>query len=127
MDKFVKNYFSTLRYFFIHPYTLDLKPGFQVTFIKADQKSHSHIFWVFSVLLLIIYVIFSTILFFVRLPEYLVNKQFIHFTFHIMWIQGAVNILIHQIPSLKQGQDVVQLANGTMSLIDNLESSKFIS
>ncbi len=106
----------------IFPYKLNWGNGLQIKFSLKKRSVHFALY--LSVISLIATYFAVLVTSYIKLlPEYMSKKQYDKLAFHTMWMLCQGGTLNLQVPHLKAPQEVMQLANGTVELMHNLENS----
>lgn len=122
MESFLKKIFNLFSNLAIFPYKLHWENGLQIKFSLKKQGVHFALYLCVITLVAIYFAVLLTASI-KLLPEYMSKKQYDKLAFHTMWMLCQGGTLNLQVPHLKEPHDVMQLANGTVELMHNLENS----
>ncbi len=124
MESFLENNFKFYYNCLHFPYTLIWEPGLQIHFsLRKSRKQFKCWRIACTILLCHLVATWSTLIHF--LPKYFKNHEFDKLAFHSIWAVSTISVVYQELPHLRLSEDVMQLVNGNVGLLKNLEKCKF--
>lgn len=128
MEKFVWKYLKYGRYTLCHPYTVKMSFQSQGKSNKLNfSLNKSHVSYYLCHLNFFVFLVFTCwdiVLLATKWKGYQETQNYVHLTFHLLWIICALNGLTHHLPNSLGAIEVMQLNNGLIGLNQHLEKCK---
>lgn len=130
MDNFVGTYLQYGRYILCHPYKVHISVQGQTMSNKLILSSNkNHVLYYLchlNYLVCLAFILGDIVLLGLKWQEYQVTQNYVHMTFHLLWIICALNSITHHLPNYLGSFEVMQLNNGLLGLYQHLEKCKII-
>lgn len=80
--------------------------------------------WFYTVILFTGHMVSIWFLLLISLKNYFVNHEFEKIVFHSLWAVVSISTVDHEIINVMVPTDIMQLANGSVTLVKQLEACK---